>query len=227
MGGVLGSPPVKPLLWGLLGLFVLGLLVAVGYQQRALRAAALRQDSLEVAADSSRRFWVGEVQVAARRAFQAEVQLTHALQQGRAAGAALVHARLEADSLRRISTGRTTEDTSRAVVVATGELVAESLGVTVTADVAIAPVRTLGPVVSTFQWDLVRHPVLLDVALVCLPGHRAEARISSPSAVPLTVIGATSRADVCYPPPRWSPFSLQPPSLPWLVGAFGLGLLVR
>lgn len=211
----------------LLGLLALAQLLAIVQQRQALRTAALRQDSLEVAGDVSRRVLWGRVHVTLRRAYQAEVQLTEALKQGRATGAALVHARLEADSLRHRTVGRTSEDTSRAIVTAAGELVAESLGVTVRAAVVVQPVRALGPVSSQFTWDVVRQPILLDVALVCLPGHRAEARVaSSTPGVPMTISGATSRPDVCYPAPRWSPLGLRPPSLPWLVGAFVAGLLV-
>ena len=209
---------------GLLALIVwLGLTVYA--QRRVLRAAQLHADSVEVAADSSRRYWVGQTQVAARRAYQGQVQLAAALQQLQATGATLVGVRLERDSLRRVGVGRASEDTAARTVTARGELAADSLGVTVRADVVLGPVQALGPLTSSFTWDVVRHPILLDVALVCLPGHRAEAQITSPNMVPLTVTGAASRADICYPPPRWSPFSLRPPSLPWLVGAYLLGRL--
>lgn len=210
-----------------LGVTVLALLATLQVQRHALRAAALRSDSLEVAADSSRRWWDGRFQVAARRAYQVEIQLATALKQGQATAASLVHARLEADSLQRVIEGQVTHDSAVGSATARGELAAESLGVTVRADVLIQPVRALGPLTSTFTWNVTRHPVLLDVALVCLPGHRAEARISTPSHVPLTITGAASRPDVCYPPPRWQPFSLRPPSLPWLVGAGLVGYLLR
>ncbi len=211
-----------------LGAIAAALLGVIAVQRSALRTAALQRDSLEVAADSSRRHWDGELQIAARRAFQAEVQLAHALQQGRATGATLVQLRLEADSLRRITAGQVTHHPTDSTFTASGELAAESLGVTVRADVLLRGLSAVpgATVTSAFQWDVIRHPVLLDVALVCLPGHRAEARVSSPSAVLLTVQGAASRPDVCYPPPRWSPLSLRPPSLPWVAGAFVAGVLV-
>ena len=207
----------------LLAICVLGLGLAVGSQQRALRRAELGRDSAEVRADSSRTYWSGQARVAARRAYQGQVELAHALRQGQALGATLVAVRLERDSLQRVSAGRAREDTTARTITATGELHAESLGVAVRASVQLRPVRAVGPLVSEFTWDVQRDPIAIDVAVVCLPGHRAEARITGPSWAALTVQGAASRDDICYPKPMWSPLSLRPPSLPWLAAAFVAG----
>lgn len=218
-----GSVKQAPLV--LLLLAVAGLAIALTVQQTALRRAELGRDSAEVARDSSRTFWVGQARVAARRAYQGQVELLHALQQGRATGATLVAVRLERDSLQRITAGQVTHDTAAHTITAHGELAAESLGVGVRADVTVEGVAPVpgAPVTSQFAWQLTREPIPLDVALVCLPGHRAEARVTGPTWAALTVQGAASRDDICYERPSWSPLSLRPPSLLWLGGAFVLG----
>lgn len=213
----------------LLLLTVVGLAIAVTVQQSALRRAELGRDSAEVARDSSRTFWVDQARVAARRAYQGQVELTHALHQRDAVGATLVSVRLERDSLRRVSTGQVTHDTTLHTITAHGELAAESLGVGVRADVTVEGVAPVpgAPVTSRFAWELTREPIPLAVALVCLPGHRAEARVTGPTWAALTVQGAASRDDICYPKPTWSPLSLRPPSLVWLAGAFAVGWLAH
>ena len=220
-------PWFNPLVLLALLVVISALLLTVTALRGRLRDARLETSNVEAELDRTRTRYVDSLRISERLAKQLEVELSHALKEGRARGASLVHLTVERDSLQRVVLEqRVRIDTTQASVAAASELVAESLGVTVAADVVLQPVRALGPVTATFTWNVVRHPILLDVALVCLPGHRAEARISGPPHLPITITGATSRPDVCYPPPRWQPFSFQPPSVLWLGAAFAGGVLV-
>lgn len=212
----------------LVGLVVLAIAqaAAAAWQRRVNRQLTIDAANARAAADTSRRRIVDNLQLVQRLAYQRTVELAAAVQERGKVGQANVRLRLEGDSLRAVLTeGRVTTPDTGSVVVA-GQLDArDTLGIRVDAVVSVQGVRPGPDLRGFFVWRLERMPATLDVSISCR-GADAVADVTGPPWLPLTITEAAQRADVCNPPPGWSPWALEAPSLPVAAGLVVIGILL-
>lgn len=214
--------------YAIVGLVLLAIAqgAAAAWHAHQLRRERIAAANARAAADTSRRRVVGNLQLVQRLAYQRTVELAAAVQERGKVGQATVRLRLEGDSLRAVLTeGRVTTPDTGTVVVA-GQLDArDTLGVRVDAVVSVRGVVPGPDLRGFFVWRLERMPATLDVAISCR-GPDAVADVVGPPWLPLTIAEATQRAEVCNPPPGWSPWALEIPSVPVAAGLVALGYVL-
>jgi len=185
-------------------------LAALGYgelERARANGERLARTNAEAAADTTRRWFAGQLQVATRLIVQDQVHL----------GAALRAA------------GRPT--TAATITVAPAPIAVTTTG-TATADTLHGQLDTVGVhvrvtvVAPAWAWAVRRDPVDLQLGLSCDAGA-ARATVAGPTWAQLTLTDLHQDPGVCNPPAHWAPFSFRAPSLPWLGAAFVAGWILR
>lgn len=188
---------------------VAALIIALKVEAGRAQSAHLELLNVQAAADTTRHFYAGQLQVATRLIVQRDVQVAAALR--------LAHSRPTAAATITIY-----RDTSRATTTGTSPDTGTYRGEYHQDGVSVVALVT-PPV---FHWTVATDPIPLQIALSCGPGGSASATVAGPRWANARLDSLEQAPGVCNPPPAWSVLSFKPPSAVWAGILVGVGYLL-